>query len=161
MNYYRKLQKKYYELFPEEKKLEFGCEVLLMLYGDNNRTPVKAMLLDTFENPKGYKSRYWHTFLILDRGMRTAYGETTNNRRLHNDSYHSEIIEVYGKPLALQMILRMFQNSNKNMSWTMDTNIGFTVVNDETIKIFERLDLSKEPKDYPEETLQAIYELIK
>lgn len=135
-----KLQAEYYKRFPEEFKIEKGFEVL---YEEVVYTVIGQNLNDE------------QMFVVDERE------EYTKNipylKGFFTSMYASDDCTFLGKPLTLAMILRM-----------LPEYIG--ILGDGTVQTFVqesgdwypdfKLDLSLDPKDYPEETLLEICNLL-
>jgi hypothetical protein len=162
MNIYEKLRKVVYQkIYPKGIPLEVGCEFLYFRNEDIKKYGKKAI-----ENNKKRKC------VILDiprEGIFYPYKEMISpNKEIISPRIkeiaigEKESIDILGKPLELQDILRMFSSIR-----VPDTSMSVCGAPDccrlfiTTKKIWIFLNLQKPIKDQEPEELKKIYNLIK
>ena len=140
MNTYEQIREIYYDTFPEEKKLEFGCEIIYK----HSKEPL--ILVDGFDNPN------IHAILKNDH-LYNSWGVSQD-----------DIVEILGKDIDIRELLQLLNKKPIN-AYPINTRIteqGCIECSDGIeYKKVATLDLSKPLKDQPEKELKKILEVIK
>ena len=112
--------------------LEFGCKVLI---GENRWRYITEVISSDKVTISGYKQIEW------------GIGEFEN----------------LGKPLTLQMVLRLLQKDRQHNldKYEFIFSANYLYIKRKDLGIEIKIDLTKEPKDWSEETLQSIIDIVK
>jgi len=138
MNTYEKLREHYYSLFPEEKKLEFGCQYII-----NGEIGIFTVCA-------------WDE---LNQSWITTHPATWDYG-IKQDKLEGEDFVILGKPLSLQMILRILpENHYVDRYGVCSIFVGCGECCEDSIEYDFYINPSKEPKDWDEQILQAIWKL--
>lgn len=151
MNTYEKLRGAIYKKkYPDGIPLEFGCEV------DYSSTLGEKAIAINVTSDK---------LLLEDCERGCCYNQTLHevdrfNPEGDTSMYRVNQIKILGKPITLQDILLVLHPYIKDIYMMHFSSIRMYLENRDK-KTRLHIDLSLDPKDYPEETLQALLDLIK
>ena len=105
------------------------------------------------------KFRYTNIFMIKDGRIRSS-AHTGVQEEIVDKHLYNNIIEVLGKPVSLQDILRIMGDNIQATTFD-DTEVELEVYDNSGEYHLLHIDLTKDIKDQGEEVLEAIYQLIK
>ena len=161
-NAYEQLRKIYNDTFhPDGIPLEFGCEV--EVDGDDD-----YWVTGEYGGCKKHKRECGNNTEKCEYQERVELTHTDMWGEYHKALYFTNEIDSLGKPLTLQMVLRLLGekfSEDEEYTYSMDIDGGFYSeergVYEPQRKYLIGIDIDEDPKDWSDEVLSALIEIVK